>query len=63
MTGLLITYDRGNFGCDCNLSQFFYEAGRDDPNPERTCGYEAFEVVCVELPDGRRIDIIETSEG
>lgn len=48
----------GSFSCDCNLELFYQHAGGVEFAEENlVCGNTRFTALCIELPDGRTIQL------
>lgn len=48
----------GNYGCDCNLADFFAQAGGEfDPEKDHPCGNEKYTPIKAILPDGSEVEI------
>lgn len=58
--GFIYHWTEGNFGCDCNRSNFFHRNDEHDYSDE--CGNDGYTVIDATLPDGTVIVIDEHDE-
>ena len=55
LDSLVFFWTEGNFGCDCNRQLEFERAGSEPEDDDPTCGDDRYELISLELNDGREL--------